>query len=59
MIHSASQEAVDENERVFCHDGSDEDSKRARDSTSPQKQAQEVLSAGISKLSVNDKSKAV
>jgi len=48
---------VDENEQVFCHHGSDEDGKRTGDFL--QNQAQEVLSAGISKLSVNDKSKAV
>jgi hypothetical protein len=55
MIHSAPQEAVDENEQVFCHEDSDEEGKKA----SLPKQAQEVLSAEISKLSVNDKSKAV
>jgi calcium/calmodulin-dependent protein kinase I len=43
------KEAVDENEHVFHHDGTtDEDGKKA----------DEVLSAGVSKLSVNDKSKA-
>lgn len=57
MIRSAPQEAVDENEQVFYHHGSNEDGKRAKDSLP--KQQQEVLSAGISKLSVNDKSKAV
>jgi hypothetical protein len=40
---------VDENEHVFHHDDTtDEDGKKA----------DEVLSAGVSKLSVNDKSKA-
>ena len=57
MIRSAPQEAVDENEQVYHH-GTDEDGKKARGSTSP-KQPQEILSAEISKLSVNDKSKAV
>jgi len=52
------KEAVDENEQVFYHQGSDEEGKGSKDPTSP-KQAQEVLSAGVSKLSVNDKSKAV
>ena len=49
---------MDENEQVFYHQGSDEEGKGTRDPTSP-KQAQEVLSAEVSKLSVNDKSKAV
>lgn len=49
---------MDENEQVFCHAGSDEDGKRARDSMSPSKRAPEVLSDEIAKLSVNDKSKA-
>ena len=55
MIHSILQEAVDENEQVFHHEGSGE---KARDSVSSPKQPQEVLSAELSKLSVNDKSKA-
>lgn len=48
---------MDENEQVFYHHGSHEDGKKTGDSLP--KQAQEVLSAGISKLSVNDKPKAV
>lgn len=49
---------MDENEQVFYHQGSDEEGKGSRDPTSP-KHAQEALSAEVSKLSVNDKSKAV
>jgi hypothetical protein len=45
-IHFCIQEVVDENEQVFYHHQSTED------------RAHEVLSAEISKLSVNDKSKA-
>ena len=58
MIHSISQEAVDENEQVFHHGSPVEESKKARDSVTSPKQPQEVLSTGLSKLSVNDKSKA-
>jgi len=49
---------VDENEQVFYHDGSNGDGKRARDSATFPGQAQEVLSAEIAKLSINDMSKA-
>jgi len=52
------KEAVDEHEQVFYHGGSDGEDRRARDSTSLSKQAQEVLSAGMSKMSVDDKSTA-
>jgi len=48
---------VDENEQVFFYDGSDEDGKRVRNSMSP-KQPGEVLSAELSKLAVDAKSKA-
>jgi len=49
---------VDENEQVFYPDSANEDGKRTKDSMSPSKRAQEVLPAEISKLSINDKSKA-
>ena len=47
---------MDEHEQVFHHDSTGEDDK---DPKSPSKQAQEVLSAEITKLSIDDKSKAV
>lgn len=49
---------MDENEQVYYPDSADEDGKRTRDSMPSSKRAQEVLSAEISKLSINDKSKA-
>ena len=49
---------MDENEQVFYHENSDEDGKRAKDPMSPSKQAREVLSAEVAKLSINNKSKA-
>jgi hypothetical protein len=52
------QEAVDENEQVFHHEDSDEDGKKSKDPMSPTKQAREVLSAEIAKLSINDQPKA-
>ena len=46
---------MDGNGKVCYHNGSDEDGGRTR---VPSKRAQEVLSAEITKLSINDKSKA-
>lgn len=49
---------MDENEHVFYHENSDEDGKRTKSPMSPSKQTQEVLSAEVAKLSINNKPKA-